>query len=97
MLSSSLFKIHYPGVTGVSPRPTDRLQHQRTAKHERSRRLTPSTSGPVAVGGPGYPPCSRRDDRSCVRDRHPTMTGQPEEPELRPDPTPLEDRGACRR
>jgi len=34
MLSSSLSKIHYPGVTGVSPRPTDRLQHQRTAKHE---------------------------------------------------------------
>jgi hypothetical protein len=34
MLSSSLSKIHYPGVTGVSTRPTDRLQHQRTAKHE---------------------------------------------------------------
>jgi hypothetical protein len=34
MLSSSHSKIHNPRVTGVSPRPTDRLQHQKTAKHE---------------------------------------------------------------
>ena len=34
MLSSSHSKIHNPRVTGVSPRPTDRLQHQKTAKYE---------------------------------------------------------------
>ena len=33
MLSSSHSKIHNPPVTGVSPRHTDRLQHQTTAKH----------------------------------------------------------------
>jgi hypothetical protein len=36
MLSSSRSKIHNPRVTRVSPRPTDRLQHQKTAKHEGS-------------------------------------------------------------
>jgi hypothetical protein len=35
MLSSSPLKIHEPRVTGVSPRPTDRRQRQKTAKHER--------------------------------------------------------------
>jgi hypothetical protein len=34
MLSSSPLKIHEPRVTGVSPRPTDRRQRQKTAKHE---------------------------------------------------------------
>ena len=34
MLSSSHPKIHEPLVTGVSPRPTDRRQRQKTAKHE---------------------------------------------------------------
>src|ERR687897_3494915 len=34
MLSSSPSKIHEPRVTGVSPRPTDQRQRQKTAKHE---------------------------------------------------------------
>jgi hypothetical protein len=34
MLSSSHPKIHEPRITGVSPRPTDRRQRQKTAKHE---------------------------------------------------------------
>jgi hypothetical protein len=34
MLSSSPLKIHEPPVPGVSPRPTDRRQRQKTAKHE---------------------------------------------------------------
>jgi hypothetical protein len=34
MLSSSPSKIHEPRVTGVSPRPTDRRQRQKTAEHE---------------------------------------------------------------
>ncbi len=34
MLSSSRAKIHNPAVIGVSPRPTDRRQRQKTAKHE---------------------------------------------------------------
>jgi hypothetical protein len=34
MLSSSHRKIHEPLVTGVSPRPTDQRQRQKTAKHE---------------------------------------------------------------
>ena len=36
MLSSSHPKIHEPRVTGVSPRPTDQRQRQKTAKHEGS-------------------------------------------------------------
>ena len=34
MLSSSHSKIHEPRLTGVSPRPTDQRQRQKTAKHE---------------------------------------------------------------
>jgi hypothetical protein len=34
MLSSSPSKIHEPRVTGVSPRPTDQRERQKTAKHE---------------------------------------------------------------
>ena len=34
MLSSSHPKIYEPLVTGVSPRPTDQRQRQKTAKHE---------------------------------------------------------------
>jgi hypothetical protein len=34
MLSSSPSKIHEPLVTGVFPRPTDRRQREKTAKHE---------------------------------------------------------------
>ena len=34
MLSCSHPKIHEPLVTGVSPRPTDQRQHQKTAKRE---------------------------------------------------------------
>src|SRR3954470_17345212 len=37
MLSSSPSKIHEPRVTGVSPRPTDQRQRQKTAKHEGGR------------------------------------------------------------
>src|SRR3954447_24479390 len=36
MLSSSPSKIHEPRVTGVSPRPTDQRERQKTAKHEGS-------------------------------------------------------------
>jgi hypothetical protein len=34
MLSPSHPKIHEPPVTGVSPRPMDQRQRQKTAKHE---------------------------------------------------------------
>ena len=48
MLSSSPLKIHEPRVTGVSPRPTDRRQRQKTAKHEASGRIAElSSSRPV--------------------------------------------------
>jgi hypothetical protein len=36
MLSPSHPKIHEPPVTGVSPRPMDQRQRQKTAKHERA-------------------------------------------------------------
>jgi hypothetical protein len=39
MLSSSPAKIHEPRVTGVSPRPTDQRQRQKTAKHEGVRHV----------------------------------------------------------
>src|SRR3954454_5296766 len=44
MLSSSPSKIHEPRVTGVSPRPTDQRERQKTAKHE----------GPCGVPELGY-------------------------------------------
>jgi hypothetical protein len=39
MLSSSHRKIDEPLVTGVSPRPTDQQQRQKTAKHEAACRV----------------------------------------------------------
>jgi hypothetical protein len=44
MLSSSPSKIHELLVTGVSPRPTDRRQRQKTAKHEGSAARSSVTS-----------------------------------------------------
>jgi hypothetical protein len=63
MLSSSHPKIHDPHVTGVSTRPTDRRQRQKTAKHEgfdaavnygpASRPTTRNEAGDPSASGPG--------------------------------------------
>jgi hypothetical protein len=57
MLSSSPSKIHEPSVTGVSPRPTDRRQPQKTAKHEGAG-STRSTRGADMIANGRTPPCS---------------------------------------
>ena len=73
MLSSSPSKIHEPLVTGVSPRPTDQRQRQKTAKHEGSkarfeifepglRRLYSSEVQLRLVVGPGPARLPRRTD-----------------------------------
>ena len=73
MLSSSPSKIHEPLVTGVSPRPTDQRQRQKTAKHELTREVGPGRPAGVSTGG--FPRAASRTRRARFR-----ATGAPQVP-----------------